>query len=196
MPPLSPYKRKSSIWSLISAISRVLKLGKIGVWLDWLWTSVFKRWKVKGVILPCNGGYGKSSSNWREETWMQRVQRPSTYPHFHFPRFVVLGTLISADSDSDTLRSEPNSPDVLTLRGLVLFLSSKTAQALQHAQQALRLDPGHEPAQRLRKRVKDVERLKEEGNTAFKSGRLDEAMTKYTEAIEVSRLREKPRLGP
>ncbi|KAJ3489877.1 hypothetical protein NLI96_g1826 [Meripilus lineatus] len=85
---------------------------------------------------------------------------------------------------NDTLRSEPNSPDVLTLRGLVLFLSSKTAQALQHAQQALRLDPGHEPAQRLRKRVKDVERLKEEGNTAFKSGRLDEAMTKYTEAIE------------
>ncbi|KAH9950857.1 protein prenylyltransferase [Amylocystis lapponica] len=85
---------------------------------------------------------------------------------------------------SDALRLEPNSPDVLTLRGLVLFLTSKTAQALQHAQSALRLDPGHEPAQRLRKRVKDVERLKEEGNTAFKSGKLAEATQKYGEALE------------
>ncbi|KAH9947725.1 protein prenylyltransferase [Amylocystis lapponica] len=85
---------------------------------------------------------------------------------------------------SDALRLEPNSPDVLTLRGLVLFLTAKTAQALQHAQSALRLDPGHEPAQRLRKRVKDVERLKEEGNTAFKSGKLAEATQKYGEALE------------
>ncbi|KAH8091743.1 hypothetical protein BXZ70DRAFT_953084 [Cristinia sonorae] len=85
---------------------------------------------------------------------------------------------------NDALRSEPNSPDVLTLRGLILFLSAKTAQALQHAQSALRLDPGHEPAQRLRKRVKDVERLKEEGNVAFKAGRLEEATEKYTEALD------------
>ena len=83
------------------------------------------------------------------------------------------------------MRSEPNSPDVLALRGLIMFLSAKTAQALSHVQSALRLDPGHEPAQRLRKRVKDVERLKEEGNTAFKAGRLDEATERYTEALEV-----------
>jgi DnaJ family protein C protein 7 len=72
------------------------------------------------------------------------------------------------------------------LRGLVLFLSGKLPQALQHAQSALRLDPGHEPAQRLRKRVKDVERLKEEGNSAFKMGRLQEAIDKYGEALDVS----------
>lgn len=86
---------------------------------------------------------------------------------------------------SDVLRSEPNSPDVLTLRGLIMFLSAKTAQALSHVQSALRLDPGHEPAQRLRKRVKDVDRLKEEGNVAFKAGRLEEATEKYSEAIDV-----------
>jgi DnaJ family protein C protein 7 len=60
--------------------------------------------------------------------------------------------------------------------------------ALQHAQSALRLDPSHEPAQQLRKRVKDVERLKEEGNVAFKSNDLLEAVSKYSEAIEVSAL--------
>ena len=74
---------------------------------------------------------------------------------------------------------------MLALRGLVLFLCGKLPTALQHAQSALRLDPSHEPAQQLRKRVKDVERLKEEGNTAFKSGELQEAVAKYTEAIQV-----------
>ncbi|PSR74464.1 hypothetical protein PHLCEN_2v9811 [Hermanssonia centrifuga] len=85
---------------------------------------------------------------------------------------------------NDAMRVEPNSPDIVTVRGLVMFLTAKMAQALQHAQSALRLDPGHEPAMRLRKRVKDVDRLKEEGNTAFKTGQLEEAVTKYGEAIE------------
>ncbi|THH09682.1 hypothetical protein EW146_g8616 [Bondarzewia mesenterica] len=85
---------------------------------------------------------------------------------------------------NDALRLQPNSSDVLTLRGLVLFLCGKLAQALQHAASALRYDPGHEPAQRLRRRVKDVERLKEEGNQAFKSGRFQEALDKYTETLE------------
>ncbi|KAF7370894.1 hypothetical protein MSAN_00723300 [Mycena sanguinolenta] len=85
---------------------------------------------------------------------------------------------------NDALRLNPSSPDVLTSRGLVLFLSGRLPQALQHVQSALRGDPGHEPAQRLRKRVKDVERLKEEGNTVFKMGRFDEAIEKYGEALE------------
>jgi DnaJ family protein C protein 7 len=87
---------------------------------------------------------------------------------------------------SDALRLAPNSPDVLTTRGLVLFLSGKLPQALQHVQSALRLDPGHETAMQLRKRVKEVERLKEEGNKSFKSGDLSDAIEKYTAAIEVN----------
>ena len=88
---------------------------------------------------------------------------------------------------SDALRLAPNSPDVLTTRGLVLFLSGKLPQAIQHVQSALRLDPGHEAAMQLRKRAKDIERLKEEGNQSFKSGALDDAIEKYTAAIEVGR---------
>jgi DnaJ family protein C protein 7 len=87
-------------------------------------------------------------------------------------------------SANDALRLEPNSPDVLATRGLVLFLSGKLPQALQHVQSALRLDPGHEAAMQLRKRVKEIEKLKEEGNTAFKSGALRDAIEKYTAAIE------------
>jgi len=87
---------------------------------------------------------------------------------------------------SDALRLEPSSPEVLALRGLVLFLSAKLPQALQHVQSALRFDPAHEAAQKLRKRVKDVERLKDEGNVFFKMAKLDEAVDKYSEALEVS----------
>ncbi|XP_006461589.1 hypothetical protein AGABI2DRAFT_185760 [Agaricus bisporus var. bisporus H97] len=85
---------------------------------------------------------------------------------------------------TDALRTNSNSPDVLALRGLVLFLSGKMEQAKTHAANALRLDPSCEPAMKLRKRVRDVERLKEEGNTAFKASRLLDAVQKYTEALE------------
>ncbi|KAF8448872.1 hypothetical protein L210DRAFT_3640505 [Boletus edulis BED1] len=85
---------------------------------------------------------------------------------------------------NDAMRLDPNSPEILAVRGLVLFLSGKLPQALQHVASALRLDPEHETASRLRKRIKDVERIKEEGNASFKSGKLDEAVTRYTECLE------------
>ncbi|KAF9068374.1 hypothetical protein BDP27DRAFT_1327241 [Rhodocollybia butyracea] len=85
---------------------------------------------------------------------------------------------------NDALRLNSNSPEVLCLRGLVLMLSGKLPQSLQHVQSALRYDPSYLPAQQLRKRVKDIERLKDEGNIAFKAGRLEEAVEKYTEALE------------
>ncbi|KAG7450755.1 TPR-like protein [Guyanagaster necrorhizus] len=85
---------------------------------------------------------------------------------------------------NDALRMKGNSPEVLSLRGLVLFLSGKLPSAITHVQGALRLDPSYGPAQQLRKRVKDVERLKEEGNVAFKAGRLTEAVEKYSETLE------------
>ncbi|KAG9313146.1 hypothetical protein JVU11DRAFT_6596 [Chiua virens] len=85
---------------------------------------------------------------------------------------------------NDAMRLDPNSPEILAVRGLVLFLSGKLPQALQHVASALRLDPEYEVASRLRKRIKDVERIKEEGNTAFKNGKLEEAITLYTECLE------------
>ncbi|KIJ30739.1 hypothetical protein M422DRAFT_70960 [Sphaerobolus stellatus SS14] len=77
------------------------------------------------------------------------------------------------------------SPEVLCLRGLVMFLSGKLPSALQHAQQALTYDPEHKRARQLLKRIKDVDRLKEEGNTLFKTKQLPEAIEKYTEALAV-----------
>ncbi|KAF8075276.1 hypothetical protein FPV67DRAFT_1665998 [Lyophyllum atratum] len=85
---------------------------------------------------------------------------------------------------NDALRLSPNSPDILAVRGLVLFLGGKLPQATQHVNSALRLDPGHEAARRLRVRIKDVERLKEEGNVSFKTGQYEDAISKYSEALD------------
>lgn len=132
------------------------------------------------ISLP-NGDFGGSSWSSREGTGMPPILLPSNYlSHpLQYP-FLIFFCFYS-----DALRLNSNSPDALSLRGLVLFLSGRLPQALQHATSALRLDPGHEPAQRLRKRVKDVEKLKEEGNSAFKIGKLQDALTKYTECLDV-----------
>jgi DnaJ family protein C protein 7 len=70
------------------------------------------------------------------------------------------------------------------LRALVLFLTSSLPQAITNAQSALRFDQEHIAARKLLKRVRGVERLKEEGNAAFKSGQISEAVTKYTECLD------------
>ncbi|KAG8706094.1 hypothetical protein FRC09_002585 [Ceratobasidium sp. 395] len=86
---------------------------------------------------------------------------------------------------SDALRLAPNSPDVLTLRAQTMFLTNQIPKAVQHAQHALRLDPDHTPAQQLMRRAREVERIKEEGNTLFKANRLGEAVERYGEALDV-----------
>lgn len=68
----------------------------------------------------------------------------------------------------------------------MLFLSGKMGPAKKHVTRALRLDPSCEPAMKLRKRVMDVERLEEEGNAAFRSRQLLEALEKYSRALEVN----------
>jgi DnaJ family protein C protein 7 len=86
---------------------------------------------------------------------------------------------------SDALRLDSKSADVMALRGLVLFLTARLPDALKHAVSALRLDPDNARAKQLRIRVKDVERLKEEGNTLFKQSKWGEAVECYTRALEV-----------
>lgn len=89
------------------------------------------------------------------------------------------------ETASDALRISPNEPDVQALRGLVLFLTNRVPQATQHAQSALRLDPEHKGARVLLKRTKEFEKLKEAGNSAFKTNQLLGAVDKYGQALEV-----------
>jgi DnaJ family protein C protein 7 len=86
---------------------------------------------------------------------------------------------------NEVLRLHPQNPEVLTTRALVLFLNNKLSQALQHLASALRFDPSLTSASTLRRRIKNVESTKEEGNVLFKSGKWEEAVTKYDECLDL-----------
>ncbi|BGP39502.1 hypothetical protein JCM10449v2_003453 [Rhodotorula kratochvilovae] len=85
---------------------------------------------------------------------------------------------------ADLLRLDPKQPEPLYYRGLCLYLSGSNDQAIKHCQEALRNDPDYSRARTLLKRIRLVEQLKEQGNTAFKEQRTDEAIAKYTEAMD------------
>ncbi|KAF8997607.1 hypothetical protein BDQ17DRAFT_1391869 [Cyathus striatus] len=79
---------------------------------------------------------------------------------------------------NDALRLAPISPDTLTLHGLVLLLMNRLPLSLQHLASALRFDAGHVPAQQLRKRVKDAERLKDGNALRLYSGAIEQVEEK------------------
>lgn len=83
----------------------------------------------------------------------------------------------------DLLRLDQNQPEALYYRGLCLFYSGNHAQSITHAQAALRNDPDFTLARTLLKKVRRLDSLKDAGNDAFKAGRLDEAVEKYSEAL-------------
>ncbi|KAF8316628.1 TPR-like protein [Clavulina sp. PMI_390] len=94
---------------------------------------------------------------------------------------------------TDALRLEPSSPEVLTIRALVLFLTNQIPSSIQHLQNALRLDPEYSRARLLLRRAREIEKLKEEGNVAFKGARNAEAVNKYTATLEA--IGQKPEEG-
>ncbi|KAH9973381.1 hypothetical protein BJV74DRAFT_798984 [Russula compacta] len=101
---------------------------------------------------------------------------------------------------STAAATKPNSADMLTLRGLILFLGGLLPQAFQHAQSALRSESGHEPAQLLQNRGTEVERLMKEGKGSrlravllsncagilVKLCRYDDAITDFRATLELA----------
>lgn len=86
---------------------------------------------------------------------------------------------------STALRLEANSPDVLTVRGLVLFLTNQIPASMEHLKTALRFDQEHDRARPLLRRIREVEKAKEEGNTFFKAGQFEAAVEKYTATLDL-----------
>ena len=91
----------------------------------------------------------------------------------------------ASEAVREALRYESNSPDVHALRGHVLFLINKPADSTSILRHALTLDPENGTARRMLKRVKELEKVKEEGNTAFKLQRWEEAAGKYGDALDI-----------
>ncbi|KAF2267852.1 TPR-like protein [Lojkania enalia] len=83
------------------------------------------------------------------------------------------------------LRSNNQDPDALVLRGRILYAQGENEKAIQHFRQALSCDPDFKDAVKNLRMVQKLERMKEEGNSAFKANRYQEAVDTYTMALEV-----------
>ncbi|KAF2020443.1 TPR-like protein [Aaosphaeria arxii CBS 175.79] len=83
------------------------------------------------------------------------------------------------------LRNNSQDPEALVLRGRILYAQGENDKAIQHFRQALSCDPDFKDAVRNLRMVQKLERMKEEGNAAFKAGRFQEAVETYTKALEV-----------
>ncbi|KAG8845217.1 hypothetical protein FRB96_002592 [Tulasnella sp. 330] len=126
------------------------------------------KWSLEQAMAACEGDYPMQWRVWRIEMEIARKNWDDA------------GSYAAA-----ALRLDTNSPDALAVRGLVLFLTNQIQAATDHLRTALRFDQEHSRARVLLRRVKDVERMKEEGNSAFKTGKWSDAVTKWTETLEI-----------
>lgn len=79
----------------------------------------------------------------------------------------------------------PTFADLGVLHALTAFLSGELVQANTNALDALRLDPDNHAAKYLRKRIKAVALLKNEGLSFTEQEMWTDAAEKYSEALKV-----------
>ena len=83
------------------------------------------------------------------------------------------------------LRKNNQDPEALVLRGRALYSQGENEKALQHFRQALNCDPDFKDGVKYLRMVQKLDRMKEEGNTAFKGGRFKQAVGLYSQALEI-----------
>ncbi|KAL8768789.1 MAG: hypothetical protein Q9209_005078 [Squamulea sp. 1 TL-2023] len=83
------------------------------------------------------------------------------------------------------LRKNNKDPEALVLRGRALYAQGENEKALQHFREALNCDPDYKDGVKYLRLVQKLERMKEEGNTAFKTGKYRQAVELYGQALEV-----------
>ncbi|KAI1417529.1 hypothetical protein F5Y13DRAFT_59446 [Hypoxylon sp. FL1857] len=83
------------------------------------------------------------------------------------------------------LRQNSQDPEALVLRGRALYAQGENDKAIQHFRKALTCDPDFKDAVKWLRTVQKLDRMKEEGNADYKTGRWQAAFDKYSAALEV-----------
>lgn len=86
---------------------------------------------------------------------------------------------------NDILRMDSMNADAIYVRGLCLYYEDNVDKAFTHFQHVLRLAPDHQKAKDIYKKARVLKQKKEEGNEAFKAGKLNEAHGLYSEALAI-----------
>lgn len=117
------------------------------------------------------------------------VEKPRKWKLMRGEAYLKMGNVNSlGDAQSiamNLLRSNSKDPEALVLRGRALYSQGDNENAIQHFRQALSCDPDFKDAIKYLRMVQKLDRMKEEGNQAYKAGRSQEAVDLYSKALEV-----------
>lgn len=81
--------------------------------------------------------------------------------------------------------------EALFVRGLCFYYQEMMDKAMDHFKTVLKFSPDHQQAKDMFKKAKNLTKLKEFGNEAFKAGDFQNALENYTEALCVDLLHKK-----
>ena len=103
--------------------------------------------------------------------------------------YLIMGNLNALGSVQEQalslLRQNGQDPEALVLRGRALYGMGDNAKALLHFKEALSCDPDYKDAVKYLRMVQKLDRMKEEGNLLYKSGKSQKAVQTYTLALEI-----------
>lgn len=99
---------------------------------------------------------------------------------------VLLGRISDAnDLAVLCMQADSSNAEAVYVRGLCLYYKDNLEKGLIHFERALSLDPDNKNAREMRSKAKNLKEKKELGNELFKTGKLRDAQTAYTEALVI-----------
>lgn len=140
--------------------------------------------QAKNMIAGGNPSLAKHSITQAEALLGRFAKPPRAWALLKIEAMIGAGELDQASSNVvGLLREDSTDPLALTLRAQILYYNGEMSAAITHLQQALRNDPDNSKARTLLKQIKEIDRKREEGNSAFKSGQYARAKELYTETL-------------
>lgn len=117
------------------------------------------------------------------------AQRPRKWQLLRGEAYLKMGNVNALGEAQNVamslLRKNGQDPEALVLRGRALYGQGDNDKALQHFRQALSCDPDFKDGVKYLRMVQKLDRMKEEGNAAYKGGRHKQAVDVYSKALEV-----------
>jgi DnaJ homolog subfamily C member 7 len=117
------------------------------------------------------------------------VDRPRKWKLLRAEAYLKMGNVNALGEAQNVamslLRTNNQDPEALVLRGRALYGQGENDKAIQHFRQAINCDPDYREAVKYLRMVQKLDKMKEDGNIAFKAGRYEEAVKLYGEALEI-----------
>ncbi|KAL9611206.1 MAG: hypothetical protein Q9167_004154 [Letrouitia subvulpina] len=127
-----------------------------------------------------------------ERTLGNGVEKPRKWQLMRGEAYLKIGNVNSLGDAQGIamamLRKNNKDPEALVLRGRALYGQGNNEKAMQHFREALNCDPDFKDAVKYLRLVQKLDRMKEEGNIAFKAQKYKQAVDTYGQALEVDPL--------